>query len=496
MTWRNTLLAGIFIVFCAIYCSISLVNHYLFRSSALDLGMFNHALYNFSHFTKNYFTLDIGGAEVNYFGDHFSPITLLFTPFYFVFGSYTLLIIQILAILFGALGIYKYAQLHNRGVLIPYIILIQFFSIWGIYSALSFDFHNNVIAAMLLPWLVYFYEKQEKKKVLVFFILMLISKENMALWLVFIVSGLLAGQIHTTKDFNLKKYLKFEIPLILLSAAYFVIITGIVMPYLRNHEGFNQLQRYSHLGDSVASIFTNIVCHPKYIFSLLFENLSGNELYNGIKSELHFMVLVSGGYVLFYQPRFLIMLIPIYAQKLLTTDFGLWGINAQYSIEFTPVLSMALVNFIKNIKSNKIAVTTAVLTTLLTIFYNYRTIENRKSLWYNKNLTAFYDSGHYNTILNIKDVYSQLEKIPENAVVSTSSNLAPHLAFRKKIYHFPIVKDAEYIVLFKSPENYYPLNKETYDEQIAHLRMSEDTDIWVETMDLIIFKRKSTSNAQ
>lgn len=174
-----SLIIGIFLV---IYSLISFVNHYLFRTNALDLGMFNHAIYSFSHIKMNYFTLNFWGPELSYFGDHFSPIVFLFSPFYYLFGSYTLLVIQIVFVLFGGYGIYKYACLqitesNTKFLYIPLLILVQFLGIWGIFSALSFDFHTNIVAAMMVPWLVYYYEKNNKAAFLLFFPLFKLLKE-------------------------------------------------------------------------------------------------------------------------------------------------------------------------------------------------------------------------------------------------------------------------------------------------------------------------------
>lgn len=158
----------IFLFFGICYSLISLVNHYELRTYSLDLGMFNQALYSFAHLKSNLFTLDVNGNIVNYFADHFSPITFLYAPFYYLLGSYTLLIIQIVAILFGGYGAYKYAKLQLDSKYLPLIVLFHFFVIWGIYSALSFDFHNNVVAAMLVPWLVYFYALRRRGLVILF----------------------------------------------------------------------------------------------------------------------------------------------------------------------------------------------------------------------------------------------------------------------------------------------------------------------------------------
>lgn len=171
---NNKYLILILCVFSVIYISISLVNHYLFRTAALDLGITNQIIYNISHFHAPISTLYTENIEIHFLGDHFSPIFYLLAPFEYVFGSYTLLIIQIVSVLFGAIGVYKYAIYKNPSEFFKYLHLVHFLGIWGIFSALAYDFHANVIAAMLAPWLFYFYEKRENKKFLLIFILMLL----------------------------------------------------------------------------------------------------------------------------------------------------------------------------------------------------------------------------------------------------------------------------------------------------------------------------------
>lgn len=484
-------LVAIILFFGLIYSSISLVNHYYFRTYALDLGMFNQAIYSFSHFKMNYFTLDISGAEINYFGDHFSPITILFSPLYYLFGSYTLLIIQIAAILLGGYGIYKYSSLFITNSYIPLLLTIYFFSIWGIYSALSYDFHNNVIAAMLVPWLIYFYTKENKKVFLLFFVLILITKENMALWLAFIIAGLVVKNIVEKRTpFQFKKILAFELPLILLAFSYFVVIIGVVMPLISHGEGTNQIARYGHLGNSFSEIIISLLKNPKYIFSLFFESTSTDPITFGIKSELHFMVLISGGFALLYRPYYLIMLIPIYAQKLLTTDYGFWGINNQYSIEFVPILALCLCDFLVKIKAIKLIYLITFLTILLTASYTIQTIRTRKSIWYDNTNSIFFSEKHYQTEFNRDEIMNALRLIPEEASVSTSPAIAPHIAFRDTFYHFPVVKNASYITLFTEHSSVYPLDQEKFRDQIYQYKTGGKYEVIYNKNSLLILKKK------
>jgi uncharacterized membrane protein len=466
--------------FTFLYSIISLVNHYQFRTEALDLGMINHAIYNFAHFSQNYFLLDINGNEVNYFGDHFSPITILYAPLYYLFGSYTLLIIQIAAIIFGGLGVYKYALLCLNKKHLPLLILIHFFCLWGIYSALSFDFHNNVVAAMLVPWLIYFYEKRQLKMILLFTFLILICKENMALWLVFIYAGLIIKK----KNKKIKYLFRLEIPLLVFCLIYFILIVGVLMPIINNGEGFSQLTRYSHLGNSLSEIIVSIINKSSYVFSLFFESPINNEAFFGIKSELHYFVLISGGFALILRPSFLIMLLPIYAQKLLTNDVGFWGVNLQYSIEFVPIISLALIHLIKDIHSNKISYLLITVTILTASYQSYQVMERRKIN------TAFYSSEHYNSnLINIKEIKTKLKEIPENATICVSSSIAPHLAFRDKIYLFPHVKDSDYIVVFTDKRSPYPLSNEEFKIKIKDYVNFGRFKVIYDKNDLLILKK-------
>ena len=129
----------ILIFFGLIFSAISLVNHFTFKTYAWDLGIKNNELYDYAHFRWNHNTL-IYPAPDNKLGNHFSLYLLIISPFYWVFGSWTLLLFQIIMILFGAQGVYLYfRRLFPRGSPLPLLSMIFFLSLWGIYSALGFD---------------------------------------------------------------------------------------------------------------------------------------------------------------------------------------------------------------------------------------------------------------------------------------------------------------------------------------------------------------------
>ncbi len=212
-----------------IYALISLVNHYCFRTYALDLGAYTNALFDYIHLRWNDSTVFREIPE-NLLSDHFDLYLILLSPLVLVFKTYTLLIIQIIAVLIGGWGMYKY--FNNRfqeDDLLIIVLTISFFLFFGIYSALSFDYHSNVIASMLIPFLFLFIREKAWLKASLMTVLICIGKENMSLWLSFIMLGLM---IEYRKDMCVLKNL---VLLFIFCLIYFYTITQWVMPAFSNH---------------------------------------------------------------------------------------------------------------------------------------------------------------------------------------------------------------------------------------------------------------------
>lgn len=475
----------IFLLFGLIFCSISLVNHYLFRTYAFDLGINNNALFDYRHFRWNDCMI-MQPQFTNVLSDHFSIFPILVSPFSWIFGSYTMLIFQILSILIGGYGIYKLVKLKTNDEFRSNLAIVHFFSVWGIYSALAFDYHDNVVAAMLVPWIIYFYETRSYKSMLLLTIAFLFSKENMALWGGFIFLSLAFRDFKMTKQRNL--LLLFSI----FSFLTFIILIKILIPSLADSNRGYLHFHYHTLGNNYAEAIKFMVTHPVKAIELLFINTTGDKFFNGIKLETYLMLLFSGGIFLFFRPWYLIMLIPVIFQKMYNEDFMKWGINVHYSIEFVPVLSMAL--FIGSWswigkKTRLISWILSVLT-IITFGATIQTLNSRKSKWYESPGSRFYHIEHYYRDFDVRAVYEDLKLIPENAVVSATSPLVPHLAFRDYLYQFPEIKQSEYLVI-NPKENPYPLNHEDLGNKLKELESDPNWEKIQTKSVLTIFHRKN-----
>lgn len=202
------------------------------------------------------------------------------------------------------------------------------------------------------------------------------------------------------------------------------------------------------------------------------------------------MMLASGGLAMIYRPYYLIMLLPLYAQKLMTDYTEMWGIDYQYSIEFAPLLSLALADAIFSIKPKTIRYFIAGIYTLYTHYSTFHSMGYRVDPFYNPDNTKYYTAQHYNSGLNLPAIYGAFHLIPEEVTLSVNTTIAPHLANRDKIYAFPNVLDAGYIVLFDNVRSTYPMGEKEYNKLVNRYRDSTAFSTIYDENHLLILKRK------
>ena len=471
----------IFIAFGILYCLISLVNHYNFRTYALDLGAYTNALYDYSHFQFNDCTVFKQTAE-NLLADHFDFYLILLSPFSFIFKSYTLLLAQLFFVLIGGLGVYKYFRQTSVTAHLALPASLYFYLFFGVFSAISYDYHSNVIAASLVPWL--FYSFKQRKMVIsgILLLFIVISKENISLWMTFVFIGLM---VEFKSDKTLRNYCG---GFALASFLYFILITTVVMPALSNNNSYPHFN-YAALGSNYSEAFLFLVQHPVDSIRMLFVNQTQNPLGDYVKLELHVLLLISGLPLLIRKPHFFIMLIPIYVQKFFHDNYLMWGIYGQYSIEFAPILAIGIFSAIGSFKSRKWSKILIIIVLIGAFASTFRLMDNTV-VHNDKSKIRVYKSNHYYRDFDVKQTHQLLATIPADAIVSAQSPFLPQLALRDYIYQFPIVKDATYIVYSKN-EGTYPLEKDTFFQQISYFENSPEWTVFAKNDYItILFKKQ------
>ena len=435
----NRIFIAILTIATLVYADISFVNHYLFKTYSLDLGAYTKCLYDFMHGVVND-SLVYRSEPVNCFASHFDLYLVLFAPFVCVFGTYTLLVIQVLSVLAGAWGIYKLIGLYTENRIIPLFAVATFLSFFGVYHAFTFDYHSNVVATMLIPWLFYFFKERRYICSTLFLLLIIIAKENLSLFMAFVCLGLVWDY---RKD---KKALYVLLIYMVVSLLYFFLINTIVMQYFANAENPRGFVRYSQWGNSYSDIVMFFLKNPLEIILVLFGNPK--------KLEFFVCLLFSGGIALLLKPNYLIMTIPLIAQKMLANYYVFWTPYLHYNVEFAPIVVVASFILITSIKKSFVSQILAgllLVSTLGTLIYMNR----YSKTWHNYAKCVIFDASHYEqSKCDVHDVYSYMKLIPDEASVCASDIFVPHLCLRKDIYtyHDKKIYDTEYMLLLEPEE--------------------------------------------
>lgn len=255
-----------------------------------------------------------------------------------------------------------------------------------------------------------------------------------------------------------------------LSITYFIVVLYVLIPSFSSVNSYT-LFLYSSLGSTPLEAIKSIIFHPLDAIKLLFINHHyTNHFDDYIKAESHLFLLCSGGFILLLKPRYFVMLVPIYGQKLFHDTSSMWSVGFQYSIEFAPIFAIGIFSIITDLKNKRLKNVLMIVALIGAFATTIRLMDNTVQ-YTNKETIRFYQKGHYTRPYDVSAVYHQLNLIPRNATVSAQSPFVSHLALREVIYQFPIVKDAEYIVL-STKESPYPMDENSFKQEVNRLMHS------------------------
>ena len=431
----------------------------------------------------------------NFLQDHFSFTLMYFIPVYWLLNwlteTYTLILIQYTFILAAAWYTYKLILLKTNNAWMTAGVLIYYFTLLGRYTTFSCDTNIAVISACFIPIFIYYFEIRKYLISGCILILSLLSRENIPIWFVFIFIMLI---IENHKD---KKAVIFSLFGILASVVYFIILFKVLIPSNESAEKKFTLFNYSALGANPGEAILFIISHPIEAIKLFFINHLNDPEYDGVKAEFYWVYLISGGFILFLRPKYMIWFIPVIAQKVLNDSFIRWGISTYYSIEVVTLLPLSVFLALSSIKHKKLQnglILIVCVATFATTIYKLDCNHCKIPWTLNPAKEKIYDSRFWTSDYNIRKVNETLHLIPPKAKVSASDHLFSHLTQRQSIYLFPTVNDAEYVV-FSVFDDYFMMSH--YANETSRNKYFDDPEweLLAKEFPVFLFKKKDLSQA-
>lgn len=400
----------------SIYVAYHTVLRYLsYDASAFDLGVFTQMFESMRRTGLPYTTVE-RNYSLSHFGVHFSPSFYLLLPFYMISPCpETLLTLQALvamAGIFAVYGICKKLGLSPK-VTLAFVIIYAFYP--SLSRACFYDFHENKMLTVLLLYTVYFFVAKKPLFTALFALFTLGVKEDAAIYVfclaVFMLfqSGLESKPISKKYKFiNVQSTTAFCI--LCFSMLYFVFAQGMVA-YLGEGVMTDRLAPFfigedNGFGSVIKACFFNFPYLIKQIFTI---------------DRLPYILwmLLPIGFMPFVNKKIstLIMLLPMVVVNLMPSWPYQFNIGYQYSYGVAALIITASIFTVKTMKPQiKRTVLLMSIALSLTSFCALTVTRAEET------------SQRYEIIKErAKKVDELLKTVPEDASISSSTYLIPHI---------------------------------------------------------------------
>lgn len=314
---------GLVATYAILFGALSLIRHWSFHSTGLDLGVFDQVVWNTSQgrFMESTLSLD-RCVPHSFFGDHFSPILLALVPLYWVAPHpETLLVVQTVALALGALPIYLIArQLLPRGIERLIWILAYVLSAPLAFVTL-YDFHEVALAVLPLGLAMYFLMNRRTLPMVAALLVAFTVKEEVALiGIGFGIALAIQGRWRSAALVAIG------------SAAVFVVTLKVIIPAFADAP-YQYLGRYASLGGSELEILRTLLLDPLRAFAVLDDGEVGSKV-------VFVLSLFAPGLLLALRARWAIVPAIVPLGYLLLSDYG--GEHTLHNQYGAPIIPLAL----------------------------------------------------------------------------------------------------------------------------------------------------------
>ena len=439
--------------------------HMTLNTNGMDLGIYDQAIWNCLHGKFFYSTL----LDKSLFLDQFRIILLLFVPIYAFFPSvYVYILSNVIFIGLASIPLY-FICIHKTNskpisLIIATAYLLSKYTIASLFSS-----HPEAIYPLLFFAIILSILKNNRKLLIITVVISLLVKADTFIYTLFIGAYLLI----------IKKDRKSGFIVSTLSLLWGIMVFKIIpIIFLKNSlQQLTSLPTYSHLGSNFTEIAWNLITNPLLIINNVLIPAKLITLLELFSSVL-FLPLLSPGILFIAAPPILVQILSNYHWQYRLTTY--------YSASIIPFIFTGAVfgiSYIKNKYGKKISIALI----LSVIIFLISVFDGR--FWKVLKSKYIVVTNHHTYFKEIKNM------IPDEASVSAQGNLFPHLSHRKVIYDFPVVKDAEYVVLDEKG-NKFPLNDEAYKEKVDEILKSNEYEVIIDYEGYLLIRRISKANLE
>ena len=469
----RTLVAVAIAAYAAGFSALSILRDRAFETGRFDLGNMVQAVWATAHGHPLRVT-DLHGDQISRLGAHVDPILVLFAPLWWLWPSADMLLAaQAVAVALGALPVFWLARKHlgsdraAAGFALAYLLLpaVQWLTLN--------EFHPVALACPLLLYAFWFLDSDRLVPFAVLAVLAAATKEQIAL----VVAGF--GLWYALS----RKRLVAGGTIAALGVAWATVAIGIVLPHF-NHGGEPGFySRYRDVGGSAGGILRTAIHHPSRLVSRAFDG-RGLHYLGQLALPLALLFLAA--------PLVVVAAVPELALNLLSSTRTQTSIHFHYTAGAIPPLVVASVLGAARIARRRPSWTIplAAVAVAVALVENYRL--GAIPLWSGVPGGQTFQSDAAGVTAHDRVAARALRLIPGNAVVSATNSLGAHLSARRRIFSFPVLRDATWVAADEKKPSYFDrASSPLASDRLAALRRDRAWRLVFEEDGVLVFRRVS-----
>jgi uncharacterized membrane protein len=409
--------------YAAGFAALSVLRHEAFETGRFDLGNMVQAVWSTAHGHLLQVT-NLHGVQISRLAAHVDPILIVFAPLWWIWPSPSLLLTaQALAVALGALPLFWLAGKHTGseraalGFSLAYLLFPA--TEWMTLN----EFHPVSLACPLLLFAIWYLDEDRLLPFACFAALAALTREEVPL----VIAGL--GIWYAI---GRRRWLTGG-TIAAAGVAASAIAIQVVIPHFHGAES-SFYGRYDAVGGSAAGIVRKAFTDPGRLLSVAFDHRGTHYLLN--------LLLPMAGLALL-SPLVLVALIPELALNLLSSVDAQSSIHYHYVAAEIPILFAAAA--IGAGRLGRWAGTAGTVIVLAAIVGNYWLGPIPVWRFVPGGQTFQAKSAHISR--HDKIAARMLKLIPATAPVTATNSLGAHLSERKRIFSFPYLRDATWVIV-------------------------------------------------
>ena len=411
----------------AYWATSSILIHRAFHSNGWDLGLLHQVLWNSARGRL----FDYSFRDISYAGDHWQPFLLTLAPLEWLQGGPEgLLIVQAIFLAAAAIPLYAGARAVEVGRGGAAALAGAYLLGLGAARSVSFDFHIEAFAPLFAFTALWGLARGRRVVFVAAVLVILTLKED---------GALLTLALSWIGWFGFKERLSAATAGV--ATIYMFLATSVIIPYFRGADLNPFAERYGYLGDSPAGVLGGMATRPDLVLSQLARPEAALAIAIVLASVVLLPLLV---------PRLLPPLAMVTLLPLLSKGPAQGSLELHYLLVPATVAMAVAIIAAGDLARRGPSALAGPLSAAIQRIWPFLLLGVPALLWmlgsplppsFAADLDRF-DVDHHASVAQ-----KFIREIPAGAIVSAQSPFVPHLSERRKLYQFPRVLDAEFVLL-------------------------------------------------